>query len=240
MASAPDEVVIATGAPKSDDKGVKDLPQGFVLLHNDEAKPTTCCGKCCNPRAAMRPESTPDKAIFPVKPFKACSVGRFMEEKDIHRPPAALRDLGLTTDLWSRFMEKLGPEVQSKQYSTCGAISCCIATFGVSCCLGKCPNNKNYQLALKNWQEEFNVELAKVEMQCKTQTHVHGWMQYTPNGQYGGSVQRHEVTSSWLAVAHGQAAMAQLGAAKHITETGVPRPKGKCCSWQATDAETVI
>ena len=31
---------------------------------------------------------------------------------------------------------------------------------------------------------------TKVEMQCKTQTHVHGWMQYTPNGQYGGSVQR--------------------------------------------------
>ena len=229
----------ATGQPKegmspmNEDK-YKDMPEGYVL-HEDEATPTTCCGKCCqNPATRMRPASTAQLAIFPLTKRKACSVPPLMNPMDVHLPPEQLMDLGLTAELWSRYMRRLETDVQSKQHSDCKTSMCCILTCCVSiCCFDIVSDSKSYHAALKAWQDDFNEDLAKVNMFCKTQCHVHGWMQYVSNGSGGGSVQRFEAESPWLAIAVGDEAIATLKAAPHITQSGVHRypNQGKgCCT----------
>lgn len=94
-------------------------------------------------------------------------------------------------------------------------------TLGIIACITGC-RNKQYQIALGEWQDEFNDELDKIGMFCKTQTHIFGYMTYVSHGQNGGHVQRQEVRSSWLAIAVGPQAIAALQAQPHIIQSGVP------------------
>eukprot|EP00657_Telonema_sp_P-1_P008116 TRINITY_DN28715_c0_g1_i1.p1 TRINITY_DN28715_c0_g1~~TRINITY_DN28715_c0_g1_i1.p1 ORF type:complete len:211 (-),score=47.28 TRINITY_DN28715_c0_g1_i1:138-770(-) len=189
-------------------------------------KPTTCCGKCCNKTKTMRPDSTSTLAILPFFPRRCCSVGPGMNDDDLDTPPASLEAAGLTRADWIRYMDKL-QEVQAKTSSLCCLATACIFSFGGSGCC--CRVQASYQNALREWQDEFNNEvLSKINMFCKTQTHVYGYLASNGRGMH-----RNEIRSSWLAVAVGaeaiQALQVSTGSADcdgHFFESGI---RGRNC-----------
>ena len=103
------------------------VPEGYVL-HDDDERPTTCCGKCCNPKKMMRPRSTDSVAIFPMLAGGCCEVGQGMEEDDMASPPQALLALGLDSELWTRFVlqELLGSQHIRNDF--------CLLFHPVTCC----------------------------------------------------------------------------------------------------------
>lgn len=77
----------------------KEMPPGYVLY--EDQRPTTCCGRCCDRRAMMRPSSTDVLAILPFYPAQCFRVGPGMNEDDLHLPPDSLKALGLSNEVWS-------------------------------------------------------------------------------------------------------------------------------------------
>jgi len=206
-------------------------PPGYKLYRDHEKENASCCCaswckccvKCCNRAAFMRPDSTDSLVILPFYPRRCMSVGHGMNDTDLFIVPSGLKSIGLSQELWSEYMSRLTDEVQTQTSSVCCLVSSIIATLGLACL---CHNRRRYQSALSTWQDELNKELSKIGMFCKTQTHVHGFMVYT---QYGP--QRHEIRSSWLAIAIGEEAISRLQVAEHIEESGVRSGcrKGGCC-----------
>lgn len=162
-----------------------------------------------------------------------------MNATDFPAPSEALQNLGLTTELWSKYMRRLQDDVQSKQVGPCAEATASFLTCYLSMCVCNYhSNSKSYHQALRAWQEDFNAELTKFNMFCKTQSYVYGFMVYNPNTH---TVVRSELVSSWLAVAVGDAAIAKLRAKPHLQYEGIPRHQGKasctCCCKQVSTSE---
>ncbi|EGD82551.1 hypothetical protein PTSG_03203 [Salpingoeca rosetta] len=132
-----------------------------------------------------RPQSTPERLIFPFFKTRWCSTRNALADNMLQVPEELARH-GVTQDDWQLWMDKLETNVQPKSTSMCSCI------FGIAFLLPipiLVVRQRRYQRAVKQWLDGFNKEVFQpLGLYATTQTGV-------------VQINRSREEISWLAVA---------------------------------------